>query len=148
MNFPSCNASKCRILRCFATHAAIYLMHRILSNFSFQRKMRQISASKRNQNVVEIAKTDYCCFGRVSHAAIYLMHRILSNFSFQRKMRQISASKRNQNVVEIAKTDYCCFGRVSTFILSHPSISRQPKQAKALMKRFIRALAHIIVFLI
>lgn len=25
--------------------------------------MRQISASKRSQNVVEIAKTDYCGFG-------------------------------------------------------------------------------------
>ena len=64
-NFPSCNASKCRILRCFATHAAICEMHRILSKSSLQRKMRQISASKRSQNVVEIAKTDYCGFGRV-----------------------------------------------------------------------------------
>ena len=66
MNFPSCNASKCRILRCFATHAAICEMYRILSKLSFQRKMRQISASKRSQNVVEITKTDYCGFGQVS----------------------------------------------------------------------------------
>ena len=28
-------------------------------------KMRQISASKRSQNVVKIAKTDYCGFGQV-----------------------------------------------------------------------------------
>ena len=63
MNFPSVGALKCHILRCFATHAVICEMHRILSNFSFQRKMRQISASKRSQNVVEIAKTDYCVFG-------------------------------------------------------------------------------------
>ena len=101
MNFPSCNASNRRILRHFAT----------------------------------------CALKSA-------MYRILSKSSLQRKMRQISASKRSQNVVEIVKTDYCGFGRVSTFILSHPSISRQPKQAKALMKRFIRALAHIIVFLI
>lgn len=65
MNFPSCNASKCRILRHFATHAVLCEMHRILLILSFQRKMRQISASKRSQNVVEIAKTDYCGFGQV-----------------------------------------------------------------------------------
>jgi len=66
MNFPSVGALKCRILRCFATHAVICKMHRILLILSFQRKMRQISASKRSQNVVEIAKTDYCGFWRVS----------------------------------------------------------------------------------
>ena len=63
MIFPSCNALSCRILRCFATYAAICEMHRILSKLSFRRKMRQISGSKRSQNVVEIAKTDYCGFG-------------------------------------------------------------------------------------
>lgn len=63
MNFPSCNASKCRILRCFATHTAICKMHRILSKLSFRRKMRQISASKRSQNVVEIAKQTTAVLG-------------------------------------------------------------------------------------
>ena len=65
MNFPSCNASKCRILRCFATHPPKSVMYRILSKSGLEGKMRQISASKRSQNVVEIAKTDYCGFRRV-----------------------------------------------------------------------------------
>ena len=78
MIFPSCNTLKCRILRCFATHAAICKMHRILSNISFQRKMRQISASKRSQNVVEIAKTDYCGFGQV--LPVILPHPSISRY--------------------------------------------------------------------
>ena len=65
MNFPSCNALKCRILRRFTTHAQICTMHRILSILSFLRQIRQISASKRSQNVIGIAKTDYYDFGRV-----------------------------------------------------------------------------------
>ena len=65
MNFPSCNALKCRILRCFAIHALKSVMYRILSKSGLEGKMRQISASKRSQNVVEIAKTDYCGFGRL-----------------------------------------------------------------------------------
>lgn len=65
MNFPSCNALKCRILRRFATHAVLCEMHRILLILSFRRKMRQISASKRSQNVVEIAKLTTAVLGRV-----------------------------------------------------------------------------------
>lgn len=65
MIFPSCNALKCRILRHFAIHALKSVMYRILSKSGLEGKMRQISASKRSQNVVEIAKTDYCGFGQV-----------------------------------------------------------------------------------
>ena len=65
MIFPSCNALKCRILRHFAIHALKPVMYRILSKSGLEGKMRQISASKRSQNVVEIAKTDYCGFGQV-----------------------------------------------------------------------------------
>ena len=65
MNFPSCNALKCRNLRCFAAHPLKSVMYRILPKSGLEGKMRQISASKRSQNVVEIAKTDYCGFGQV-----------------------------------------------------------------------------------
>lgn len=76
MIFPSCNALKCRILRHFAIHALKSVMYRILSKSGLEGKMRQISASKRSQNVVEIAKTDYCGFGQVfsfilSHPSTY-----------------------------------------------------------------------------
>jgi len=50
MNFPSCNASKCRILRHFAIHALKSVMYRILSKSGLEGKMRQISASKRSRN--------------------------------------------------------------------------------------------------
>ena len=65
MIFPSFNALKCRILRHFAIHALKSVMYRILSKSGLEGEMRQISASKRSQNVVEIAKTDYCGFGQV-----------------------------------------------------------------------------------
>ncbi len=45
LNFPFCNALKCRNLRCFAPYAAICEMHIILSKSRLQRKMRQISAA-------------------------------------------------------------------------------------------------------
>ena len=78
-NFPFCNAAKRRILRCFAIHAAICEMHRILSKLSFRRKMRQISASKRSQNVVEIAIIDYCGFEQV--LPVILPHPSISRYS-------------------------------------------------------------------
>ena len=65
MIFPSCNALKWRILRHFSIHALKSVMYRILPKSGLEGKMRQISASKRSQNVVEIAKTDYCGFGQV-----------------------------------------------------------------------------------
>ena len=40
--------------------------------------MRQISASKRSQNVVEIAKTDYCGFGQV--LPVILPHPSISRY--------------------------------------------------------------------
>ena len=50
--------------------------------------MRQISASKRSQNVVEIAKTDYCGFGQmflviVPHPSIYLYSQKPANYDSQ-----------------------------------------------------------------
>ena len=78
MNFPSCNALKCRNLRCFAAHPLKSVMYRILPKSGLEGKMRQISASKRSQNVVEIAKTDYCGFGRLF---LIILLRFLKQFN-------------------------------------------------------------------
>ena len=76
--------------------------------------MRQISASKRSQNVVEIAKTDYCGFGQVfsfilSHPSTYhhrekhkissFVSRQLFTASFQYELWQIGYRQARQSIV-------------------------------------------------
>ena len=107
MIFPSCNALKCRILRHFATHPLKSVMYRILSKSGLEGKMRQISASKRSQNVVEIAKTDYCRFG-----ASIIFHSTTSvNISLQKNpadhhARSISYIGQLINCIRFL-SDYC-----------------------------------------
>lgn len=51
--------------------------------------MRQISASKRSQNVVEIAKTDYCGFGQYS----LLLYHIRQYLAIEKGPAGMVASK-------------------------------------------------------
>ena len=60
--FPSVFGVFYNILRHFAFPPPNPIIHTFTPEYG---KMRQISASKRSQNVVEIAKTDYCGFGQV-----------------------------------------------------------------------------------
>lgn len=84
MNFPSCNASKCRILRHFAIHALKSVMYRILSKSGLEGKMRQISASKRSRN----SENRLLRFW----AGIILHSTTSVNLSPQRKTQDIIAS--------------------------------------------------------
>ena len=54
------------------------VMYRILSKSGLEGKMRQISASNRSQNVVEIAIIDYCVFGQV--LPVILSHPSISRY--------------------------------------------------------------------